>query len=179
MYLIRSKSRAVPMRDMAAKGKPVYEVGTKEWVAFVELPDGIGLEGDTDVEVKECDEKEAKKHKGRDIRSEAQIEAQALADAADDKAAKDRELARRKAKEKRARRIAEQAKKDRERGEASVRAARLRQAQSEKERDAQKAKKEKAMSELKREQAQKEADEDAEIEAMIAAEEKAKETAKK
>jgi hypothetical protein len=160
------------MRDMAAKGKPVYEVGTKEWVPFVDLPPGIGLQGDADVEVKECDEKEAKKHKAVDIRSKKQIAAQVEADAAYAQAEKDDELARGKEREEKAARVAAQARKDREKAEASVRAARLRQAKAKKEAEAAKAKKAKAQAECEKEVAEKEAAEDAEIAAMIAAEEK-------
>lgn len=179
MYLLRSKSRTMPMRDMAAKWKPVYAVGVKEWVAFVELPAGIGLQGDSDLEVKECDEKEAKKHKGVDIRSEAQVKAQAAADAGAAKADKDHEFAMSKVKNDKADKVAAQADRDRVRGEKSVRAARLKLAQAKKEKDAAKAKVDKARADFDAELKAQEADEDAEIAAMIEAEEKAKKEADK
>jgi len=54
MYLVRSKSCMLRMRDVGADGCPMRDVGPLKWVVFESLPDGYFVgDHDGDVSIRE------------------------------------------------------------------------------------------------------------------------------
>ena len=54
-WLIRSKGRAINLRDGSGPGDPLYDLSGGKWFPFETLPPGLANGGDGDVDVKEIE----------------------------------------------------------------------------------------------------------------------------